>query len=169
MAKYQNCHHILEWAYGMLNDLFWVCAWLFFFSSTISKGSFTSEKIQKTLFFFSQQQESQEGEGGKNEKLRKYKLYFLYCLSLYDYLVTGSVSRCTTSSKYSQTIPLVTHSCHLFMAWPIMAVHQYDCVLNIAQCHQFPIYSLSRLCFRNVLLGSIWTSGKMWKKANLAP
>lgn len=34
----------------------------------------------------------------------------------------------------------MTHSCHQFMAGPIMAVHQYDCVLNIAQCHQFLIY-----------------------------
>lgn len=57
-----------------------------------------------------------------------------------DDLAAASASLCITSSQYSQTIMLMTHSCHQFMAGPIMAVHQYDCVLNIAQCHQFLIY-----------------------------
>lgn len=34
----------------------------------------------------------------------------------------------------------MTHSCYQFMAGSIMAMLQYDCVLNIAQCHQVLIY-----------------------------
>lgn len=34
-----------------------------------------------------------------------------------------------------------------------MAERQYDCVLNIAQCHQLLIYSISRLCIRHVVSG----------------
>lgn len=48
-------------------------------------------------------------------------------LYLRDDLVTASLQVVNT-----KTIMLMTHRCHQFMA-----VHQYDCVLNIAQCHQF--------------------------------
>lgn len=79
--------------------------------------------------------------------LNDFYLFSRKCLYLQDDSVNASANLCITSSQYSQTIMLMTQSCHQFMAGHIMAAHQYDCVLNIAQCHQVLIYK-QRRCIR---------------------
>lgn len=56
--------------------------------------------------------------------------FILHLLSQED-LFAASANLCMWSSRWRPWLPAVT-----VHAGPIMVVHQYDCVLNIVQCHR---------------------------------